>query len=309
MKLRLLIVGLLAVTGLAFNFEHAAVYDRFDQVTSTPLPTHTRIDVRPETTVQWQPITFNGGDWVAGAGVATETTLIDADHKIVIDSGVSNNIRIQADIERNSSDQYLGLVALSDGTDQNNLFLWHHGGGAAWTLARRYNGSFGTLATASESWPVGQSRTVAITIEDEHITVTSDSVGGNPVIRINTTYDDSILQTDDNTWHGLFSRDGSSPSSWDNFSIIYNSPPEEIMPPDFTPFIYVAGMFLGVVIMGLGESRRSGQYVIAGSLLLVASTVPTGLGWLSAISAAVFLVAVYRGYRHIVEANQEGGIE
>jgi hypothetical protein len=194
----------------------------------------------------------------------------------------------------------LGLVAKSDGVDptQNGVFAWHDGAGI-WNLVKRIGGSFSLIGTASETWTTG-TRTVSLAFDGQQVILRSGAPGSSTfdMVRITTQLTASDVNALDGfTYHGLFSRNGTgSQSGYDNFSVVYN-PAEVIpMPVDFTPFVNMGMLALGLAFVLVGEFRREPMYLMVGSIIMIASALVIGWNLITVLIAVATLAIWYRAY-------------
>lgn len=251
------------------GYERLVIFDSFGGNSNIQLTSRIP-NVRPDSSSVWTHLTFNGDDWIVETGgdleMAVESDLFDEDHKIAIDSGVSNGV-VRADMTRGNS-QRIGLTVRSDGSgDQNNIFVWHDG--SALTLAKRINGSFSFVGSSSFTWSSGDTFSMEVRMNGCNIDVFVDNIA-----RISSAQicDEELV---DNTYHGLFSRDGSSSGgTFDNFAVYTNQPASEPTVINEAGTIQDTGVIaflwagLAVVCAAIGFRNQAGIFHIVAAIFV-----------------------------------------
>lgn len=287
-------------------WDNEPLHDNFSDFPGTPLQTHSVL-VAPEGEF-WYKSTLDGSWEIDAAGTsATDTDTLNTDHRVLIDSSVSDGAYIFS-MEWNSG--LVGFVVRSDGIITPNetlIFGWYDDSVPNFTMASLDNGVFGTLGTITcDQGFAGRELTAQVTANETslHVLLICPVTGVNQ--RTFTLTNPDLV---DGTHVGLFSRDGAGDNLFNEIEVFSSQVEEPKMPVDFTPFLYIAGMLAGLILLGYGETHRTGQYIMAGALLFVAATIPTGIAWLIVISGIAFIPAMYRGYIHITTANNQGRVE
>jgi hypothetical protein len=68
----------------------------------------------------------------------------------------------------------------------------------------------------------------------------------------------------------------------------------ELTDSSFTPIVVLGGLFLGVVFVSLGESRREPLYLLLGAVMIPASAIALEINWLTALTGMAFIALAGR---------------
>lgn len=259
-------------------------------------------DVAPDGSA-WIKQTVLDGIWTVPAApcgsvimtiCATNTDANNTDQRIVIDTGVNDHWLYIVKMEWNAG--LIGVVVSADDSqNQNWIMIWYDPAVPNLTVGKLVNGTFSVVANGAcnNAGATGQMTILVFKEGPQYTVIAACEVSG--VVTLTPTITDTSVTSQ--THVGLFNRN-SATNYWGEVEFRANVYPVEVDPVDFTPFVYISVMMLGLAITGLGEYRHEGMYLMAGGVIMLAGAIALGYMPLMLLVGIAQAPIMYRSVEH-----------